>query len=127
MANILVLDDVLDAANLIRRILEKKGYNAYIFTDEADALEHARRNKVDLAILDIKLKKMSGVEVLRELKEIAPTIQAIMLTAYPCSETEQEALRLGASEYCIKPIETSELEEKVDALIGTKNSLSNTS
>jgi DNA-binding NtrC family response regulator len=113
MAKILVLDDVLDAANLIKRILQRKGHEVFTFTEEEDALNFARDNEVDLAILDIKLKKISGVEVLEELKKNSPSIKAIMLTGYPTIETARESLKLGASEYCVKPIDKEELEEKV--------------
>ena len=118
MAKILVLDDVLDAVILIKRILQKKGHEVFTFTEEEDALNYARSNKVDLAILDIKLKKMSGVEVLEELKKIEPAISAIMLTGYPTMETARESLKLGANEYCVKPIEKDELEEKVAGVLG---------
>jgi len=113
VTKILVLDDVLDAGILIKRILERKGYEVSVFTDEEDALKYARSNDVDLAILDIKLKKMSGVEMLEELKNIEPAMRAIMLTGYPTLETARESLRLGANEYCVKPIDKEELEEKV--------------
>ena len=118
MAKILVLDDVLDAVILIKRILQKKGHEVFAFTEEEEALDYARSNKVDLAILDIKLKKMSGVEVLEELKKIGPTIRAIMLTGYPTMETARESLKLGANEYCVKPIDKDELEEKVAGVLG---------
>lgn len=113
MANIMVLDDVMDAGMLVKKILEKKGHEVHNFTEEEEALDHARENKVDLAILDIKLKKMNGVEVLEELKKIDSSMRIIMLTGYPTLETARESLRLGASEYCVKPIDKEELEEKV--------------
>ena len=113
MAKILVLDDVLDAVNLIKRILKGTGHEVVGFTEEEDALNYARSNPVDLAILDIKLKKITGLEVLEELKKISPSMQAIMLTGYPTLETAQAALKLGATEYCVKPIDNDELEEKV--------------
>jgi YesN/AraC family two-component response regulator len=72
---------------------------------------------MDLAILDIKLKKMSGVEVLEELKSITPSIRAIMLTGYPTMETARASLKLGANEYCVKPIDKEELEEKVEKVL----------
>lgn len=117
MATVLALDDVLDAVNLIKRILERKGHRVEVFTEEEEALKFARSGKVDLAILDIKLKKMSGVEVLEELKKIDPEIRAIMLTGYPTMETAREALNLGAAEYCVKPIDKDELEEKVAGVL----------
>ena len=117
MAKILVLDDVLDAGILIKKILEKKGHEVHSFTEEEEALDFARKNEVDLAILDIKLKKMSGVEILEELKKISPSIKVIMLTGYPTIETAKESLRLGAGEYCVKPIDKEELEEKVSTVL----------
>ncbi len=117
MARILVLDDVLDAANLLKRILELKGHEVVVFTEEEEALAYAAGHPVTLAILDIKLKKMNGVEVLEELKKIDPQMKAIMLTGYPTMETAQQALRLGAGEYCVKPIDKEELEEKVERVL----------
>jgi len=114
MARILVLDDMVDAVNLIKRILSRQGHEVVGFTEEEDALRYARSDSIDLALLDIKLKKMSGTEVLEELKKIRPSLRAIMLTGYPTLETAQEALRLGAAEYCVKPIDTDELEDKVE-------------
>jgi DNA-binding NtrC family response regulator len=125
MANILALDDVPDAARLIKRILEPQGHTVMVFTEEEDALAHARKHDVDLAILDIKLKKMTGVEVLGQLKQIHPGVKAIMLTGYPTMETAQESLQLGAGDYCVKPIDVDDLEEKVNALLAGAKPASN--
>jgi DNA-binding NtrC family response regulator len=117
MATILVLDDVSDAGALIRRILEKKGHAIETFTEEEQALARIRKGGVDLAILDIKLKKMSGIEVLEEIKKIDRTIKVIILTGYPTLETARESVKLGANEYCVKPIDKLELEEKVAGVL----------
>lgn len=117
MANILVLDDVMDAVILIKRILERKDHVVHTFTEEEEALEFASKERVDLAILDIKLKKMTGVEVLEELKKIDSSIKVIMLTGYPTLETARESVKLGASEYCVKPIDKDELERKVHSVL----------
>ncbi len=113
MANILVLDDVADAGTLIKRILERKGHSVASFTEEEQALSYAAKQHPELAILDIKLKKMTGVEVLEELKKIDAGIRVIMLTGYPTLETARESVRQGADEYCVKPIDKDELEAKV--------------
>ncbi len=117
MAEIIVLDDVEDATILIGKILGKKGHEVHTFTEEDEAIDFVRANRVDLAILDIKLKKMNGVEVLALLKEINPDLHAIMLTGYPTVETAREAISLGADEYCVKPIDRDELEEKVEQVL----------
>jgi DNA-binding NtrC family response regulator len=117
MAYIAVLDDVLDAGIMVKRILERKGHTVSVFTEEEDLLVHVKKNPLDLAILDIKLKKMTGVEVLEELKNIRPEVKAIMLTGYPTLETARESLKLGAGEYCVKPIDKDELEQKVESVL----------
>lgn len=117
MARILVVDDVKEAVEAIRKILEKGGHEVLGYTDELAAIDHVKNHPVDLAILDIKLKKMDGVEVLGRLNEVQPGIRTIMLTGYPTHETVEEAMRLGAHAYCMKPIDRSELERKVDEVL----------
>ena len=118
MADIIVLDDVSDAGVMVKRILERKGHTVHAFTEEEEALAFAESNAPDLAILDIKLKKMTGVEVLEELKKRSPGTRAIMLTGYPTLETARQSVQLGADEYCVKPIDKDELEDKVAEVLG---------
>jgi DNA-binding NtrC family response regulator len=120
MAEIIVLDDVQDASILISKILAKQGHNTHSFTEEEDAISFVKKNHVDLAVLDIKLKKMSGIEVLTILKQINPAIRVIMLTGYPSVETARSSLSQGADEYCVKPIDRDELEEKVAQVLEKK-------
>jgi len=122
VSTILVLDDVKDAAVLVSRILKKKGYTVHLFVDEDKALSFAKNNDLDLAILDMKLRKMDGVEVLAELKRIQPEIKAIMLTGYPTAQTAQRSQKEGASGYCIKPIDKRELEQAVAEILVSKSS-----
>ncbi|GLI36397.1 response regulator [Desulforhabdus amnigena] len=117
MAKILVLDDIADVGILIRKILKGKGHEVFAFTEEEEAISFVRSHPVDLAILDIKLKKMTGIEVLEELKKMDPHIHAMMLTGYPTLETARAALKLGVDEYCVKPLETDELEQKVERIL----------
>jgi DNA-binding NtrC family response regulator len=119
MASILVLDDVSDAGVLVKRILERRGHQVSAFTEEEEAIRHVAKGGTSLAILDIKLKKMTGVEVLAEMKKHDPAIRVIMLTGYPTLETARESLKLGASEYCVKPIDKEELESKVAEVLSS--------
>ena len=117
MAEILILDDVFDAVVLIKKILSRQGHTVHTFTEEEDAIRYGYENKIDLAILDIKLKKMSGIDVLAELKRLQPEMKAIILTGYPTVETARDALSFGANEYCVKPIDKQELESKVEKVL----------
>lgn len=119
MATILVLDDERDACDLIERILSSM-HDVKTFTDEHAAIRFAEGNPVDLAVLDIKLRSLSGVEVLARLKERVPDVKAIMLTGYPTVETARQSITLGADEYLVKPIDIDELEAKVKKVLDTK-------
>lgn len=117
MAKILALDDVPDAVQLIKRVLDEAGHEVFPFTEEASALEHIKSHHVDLVILDVKLKRMSGMDVLSEIKRISPGTRVIMLTAYPSVESAQESLKRGAHEYCVKPIDLDDLTQTVDSAL----------
>ncbi|MEA3186465.1 MAG: hypothetical protein QOD99_295 [Chthoniobacter sp.] len=101
---LLVVDDEEGPRQSVK-IIFKDEYNVLLASDGAQALEHARKQPIDVAILDILMAGMSGVEVLRQIKEMNPTIEVIMLTAYETIETARQALRYGASDYLNKPFD----------------------
>jgi DNA-binding NtrC family response regulator len=117
MANILVLDDEQDSCNLVKRIADGLNHKTVAFDDEDDAINYAEANPVDLAILDLKLKKMSGLDVLKKLKESNPNIKALLLTGYPTVETAKKAVSLGANAYLTKPIDVDDLETGISAAL----------
>ena len=117
MARIIVVDDVKDACILLKRILTRKGHEVFTFTEEDDVIEFLQKNRVDLAILDIKLKRLSGVDLLGHLKAIQPDLKAIMLTGYPTIETAKLSLQKGAMEYLVKPVDKDELERTVETVL----------
>ena len=122
MSHIMVLDDVEDAGAMIKRILERKGHSVAVFTEEQEALDYVRDQELEIAILDIKLKKISGVEVLKQIKQARPEVDVLMLTGYPTLETAREAMGYGAREYLVKPIDKNELEEKVHGILKDRES-----
>ncbi len=101
---LLVVDDEEGPRQSVK-IIFKDEYNVLLASDGNQALEHAKQNTIDVAILDILMAGMSGVEVLRRLKELNPTIEIIMLTAYETIDTARQALRYGACDYLNKPFD----------------------
>jgi signal transduction histidine kinase len=87
------------------RIVFKNDYNVLVAASGLEALSLAKHETIDVAVLDILMQGMSGVEVLRELKAIDPAIEVVMLTAYETLETARQALRFGASDYLNKPFD----------------------
>ena len=105
---LLVVDDE-EGPRTSLKVVFKNEYEVLIASNGTDALKLARTNKVDIAILDILMHGMSGVDVLRALKQHDEDIEVIMLTAYETLDTARQALRLGAREYLNKPFDIAAL------------------
>ena len=101
---ILICDDE-DGPRQSLRIVFKNDYHVLVASSGLEAIALAKEEAVDVAVLDILMQGMSGVELLRELKAIDPAIEVVMLTAYETIETARQALRYGASDYLNKPFD----------------------
>jgi signal transduction histidine kinase len=101
---LLIVDDE-EGPRQSLKIVFKHDYNVRVASNGPDAIEIARTERIDVAVLDIMMYGMSGVELLKELKEIDPYIEVIMLTAYETLETARQALRHGAMDYLNKPFD----------------------
>ncbi|MDB6156186.1 MAG: Response regulator receiver sensor signal transduction histidine kinase [Chthoniobacteraceae bacterium] len=101
---LLIVDDE-EGPRQSLKIVFKNDYQVLVASNGIDAIAMAKRQAVDVAVLDILMQGMSGVELLAELKGIDPYIEVIMLTAYETLETTRHALRYGASDYLDKPFD----------------------
>lgn len=110
--NLLICDDE-EGPRQSLRIIFKDEYNIFLAENGQRALEIARQNPIDVAVLDIRMPGLSGIETLERLKEIDPDIQVIMLTAFETIETARQALRLGACDYLNKPFDIATVRESV--------------
>src|SRR5271156_1250761 len=88
---LLIVDDE-EGPRQSLRVVFKEEYSLLIASNGADALEFARKHKINAAVLDIRMTGMSGTEVLERIKAIQPSIEVIMLTAYETVETIRQAL-----------------------------------
>src|SRR5882724_12663347 len=95
------------------RVVFKDQYNLLMANDGLRAIELAKQNRIDVAITDIRMVGMSGVELLEHLKAIDPAIEVIMLTAYETVDTLRFALRLGACDYLNKPFDIFTMRKAV--------------
>jgi signal transduction histidine kinase len=95
------------------RIVFKNDYRVLVASSGQEAIAIAADEPIDVAVLDILMQGMSGVEVLRHLKQMDPAIEVIMLTAYETIETARQALRFGASDYLNKPFDIPTMREAV--------------
>jgi signal transduction histidine kinase len=97
------------------RVVFKDQYNLLMANDGPRAIELAKQNRIDVAITDIRMVGMSGVELLEHLKAVDPGIEVIMLTAYETVDTLRFALRLGACDYLNKPFDIFTMRKAVAA------------
>jgi DNA-binding NtrC family response regulator len=106
---ILVVDDEELNRDLLQQILEREGYQVAIAANGQEALALLRQEMFHVVLTDLKMPGMTGVEVIRELKMLAPSTMGIIHTAYGSVETAVEAMKAGAYDYVTKPVRRDEL------------------
>src|SRR5258708_10683896 len=109
---LLVVDDE-DGPRQALRIIFKDEYNLLMASDGYTAIDLAQKNKIDVAILDVRMSGMSGIELLERLKYIDPAIEVVMMTAFETTDTLRQALRLRAADYINKPFDIATMRAAV--------------
>jgi two-component system cell cycle sensor histidine kinase/response regulator CckA len=112
LPRVLVVDDELGPRESLRMLL-KPAYHIQTAENGRAALEAVEWFRPDVVIMDIKMPEIDGLELLRRVKNLDPTIEVIMITAYASLETVKHALTHGAFEYLIKPFARQDLEDVV--------------
>jgi PAS domain S-box-containing protein len=119
--SVLVVDDEKELGELIKRELDKEGYRTAVAYDGVEGLDHFSHNWVDVAIVDIKMPRMSGLEMLEKCREITDDFISIIITSYGDEERAIQALQLGVFNYLRKPVSLEELVTSVSKGIGVLN------
>lgn len=115
---ILVVDDEVDTCSNLSDILTELGYQVDVAYDGLGALELVKQHAYDVALLDLKMPGMDGLELYRRIKEIQSGTVAIVVTAYASSNTANDALAAGAWKIVSKPVNLSNLLALVDEALG---------
>ena len=110
MDSILIIDDEKSLLDLLTVILKKEGYRVKACLAASKVFELLEKEEFDLLICDIKLPEVSGMEILRYVRESRPEIPVIMITAYGSLKQAVEALKAGALDYILKPFDVEELK-----------------
>ncbi len=114
---LLVVDDELDICNFLTTYFNTKGYETRSASDGESALKIVDEWLPAIILLDIRMPGMSGVDVLKVVREKHPSIGVIMVTAFADIEIGRSTLKLGASDFIHKPIDLEYLETSVQAKI----------
>ena len=102
--NILVSDDEPPICELLKLVLQGEGYNVFIASDGIEALEIVKKTPIDVAILDIRMPRLNGIEALKEIKTIDPSIEVIIITGFADFESLRKSMvEYGAFDYLLKP------------------------
>jgi DNA-binding NtrC family response regulator len=109
MESILIIDDEKSLLDLLTVVLKKDGYRVKTCLAPSKVFEFLEKEEFDMLICDIKLPEVSGMEVLRFVRENRPEIPVLMITAYGSLKQAVEALKAGAIDYILKPFDVEEL------------------
>jgi two-component system, NtrC family, response regulator PilR len=108
VSRILVVDDEPSMREMLGIMLRKEGHHVLLAEDRASAAKVLGKSAIDLVVTDIKLPDGDGLEILRHVKSASPHIPVLVMTAYGSTETAVAALKLGASDYLVKPFDLDE-------------------
>jgi DNA-binding response OmpR family regulator len=114
--SILAVDDEQNLLELLIRVLGKRGFAVTTAVNGIEALKLLDTHSFNLALLDLKMGPVNGVQLLKAIKDRRPLIKVIMMTAYPTDETRAQAMENGATAYLTKPFD-------LQTLVGTISSL----
>ena len=112
---VLVVDDELDFLKLIKRRLERRNVDVFIVPGGKEALEFLKDNPVDVAILDVRMPGLSGIETLKEMRKRFRGTEVIMLTGHGSVQSGIEGMSHGAYDYVLKPFSIDDLLERIRA------------
>jgi two-component system response regulator PilR (NtrC family) len=116
-ARILIVDDEGDIRLTLATFLKEEGYQCQTAKDGESALDHVREGGIDVVLTDVSMPGMGGIELMRQVHQWSPETMVLLMTAYASVETAIEALRSGAADYFLKPLDLDELAVRIRSLI----------
>jgi DNA-binding NtrC family response regulator len=110
---VLLVDDEVGFVDVLSKRLSKRGMDVTAAYSGTTAIQTLRKQDFDVAVLDLKLEDMDGIEILRIFKKLVPAMPVIMLTGHGSEQAAQEGMACGAFDYLTKP---SDLKDLVDII-----------
>lgn len=112
-SSILIIDDDKNILKILSKLLEKTGYAVTTAETGQEALNKVKNQNYNVALIDVKLQDINGLNLLNQIHKIAPTTVKIVLTGHPSDEDKAIALKRGANEYLTKPVKPEKLIEVI--------------
>ena len=110
---LLLVDDEKDFVNILSKRIKRRNIDVAKAFSGAEAIQALRGQEFDVAVLDLKMEDMDGIEVLKMFKIMDPKLAVIMLTGHGSAEAAEQGIKLGAFDYLTKPCGLEELLEKI--------------
>lgn len=116
-SKILIVDDEEELTSLLTERLKLRGYESFGATTGSEAIKMVEVNQIDIAIIDIRLKDINGLDLMKLLRVINPIIKFILFTGHGTEKEAQLGLKLGASLYLIKPVNIDRIIKEINNLL----------
>jgi len=110
MLDVLVVDDEPKICQLLEQILTARGCTVRLAHDGLEGLSQFKQQSADVVVTDIRMPKLTGVELLRELKHLDPLLNVVVITAFPSVEGAVEAMKYGACDFITKPFDIVQIQ-----------------
>lgn len=111
---ILIVDDDENIRKVLLAILEDKGYAVESAGTAREAVEKSKRKFYNLALIDIRLPDMEGIELLTKMRDTTPKMRKVIITGYPTLQNAVDAVNKGADAYIVKPFDVEKVLNTID-------------
>ena len=118
--SVLIVDDDTGVRNVLSSVLSNEGYQIETAENGKKAIKACEESVFDVALIDVELPDMKGTELLSRLKKMQPKMVRIVITGHPSLESAMKSVNERADGYVLKPIEVTELLEKIKKLLTEK-------
>ncbi len=115
--SLLLVDDEVGFVEVLSKRITRRGMTVTAASSGSEAIQTLRRRDFDVAVLDLKMEDMDGIEVLKIFKKMAPAMPVIMLTGHGSESSAREGIQFGAYDYLTKPYELEDLIQKIKQAI----------
>ncbi len=119
-ARVLLVDDEVVFTTNMSKILSRRGFEVRAVNDGESAIEAIEDEEYDVVVLDLRMPGMDGIAALKVMKRKRPLLEVIILTGHGSVESGIQGMNLGAFDYAMKPIQTNELQEKIEEAFARK-------
>ncbi len=117
---LLLVDDEIGYLEVLSKRLTRRGYRVTTASSGTEAIRALRQWEFDLAVVDLKMEDMDGIEVLKVFKKMDPSLRVIMLTGHGSERAARDGITQGAFDYLIKPVGLESLIETITAALATE-------